>query len=109
MRTSTKCFPAGSVNAFLPTPNRSGSKELVNEVACFGLRGRVSSAKAQFWAILRDHQWPEVQRALWREHFWSPSHAVMSCGGASLGVMKAYVKNQRSPNRNPGRPKKFAS
>ena len=48
---------------------------------------------------------PEVKRVLWGDHFWSPSYAVISCGGAPLDVVRQYVENQRSPNRRRGRPK----
>ncbi|MHB8319956.1 MAG: IS200/IS605 family transposase [Acidimicrobiales bacterium] len=68
----------------------------------------VMSMKTLSAMRVRSRRWPEVQRALWGEHFWSPSYAVVSCGGAPLDVVRAYVENQRSPNRNPGRPKKFA-
>ena len=52
------------------------------------------------------HGWPEVARALRGDHFWSPSYAVVSCGGAPLDVVKAYVESQKSPNRPPGRPRR---
>lgn len=55
---------------------------------------------------VRSHGWPEVTRALRGDHFWSPSYAVVSCGGAPLDVVKAYVENQQSPNRSPGRPRR---
>ena len=48
---------------------------------------------------VRQHAWPEVRRALWGEHFWSPSYAVISCGGAPLDAVRAYIENQQSPNR----------
>ncbi len=52
---------------------------------------------------VRAHQWPEVTRALWGEHFWSPSYAVISCGGAPLETVAEYIRNQQSPNRKRGR------
>ena len=55
---------------------------------------------------VRAHGWPEVARALRGDHFWSPSYAVVSCGGAPLDVVKAYVESQKSPNRPPGRPRR---
>jgi putative transposase len=54
---------------------------------------------------IRSHGWTEVKQALWGEHFWSPSYCVVSCGGAPLEVVKAYVENQQSPNRTKGRPR----
>ena len=54
---------------------------------------------------VRRHDWAEVTRALWGDHFWSPSYAVISCGGAPLEKVKEYIDNQQSPNRKPGFPK----
>lgn len=53
---------------------------------------------------VRAHGWPEVTDALWGKHFWSPSYAVASCGGAPLDIVKAYIRNQQVPSRGPGRP-----
>ena len=52
---------------------------------------------------VRQQHWPEITRALWGEHFWSPSYCVVSAGGAPLEIIKTYIENQQSPNR-PGRP-----
>jgi len=49
--------------------------------------------------------WPEVSRALCGEHFWSPSYAVVPCGGAPLDVVNACMYDQQSPNKKPGYPK----
>ncbi|MCW3783877.1 IS200/IS605 family transposase [Defluviimonas salinarum] len=48
---------------------------------------------------LRQQGWPEVRRCLWGEAFWSPSYCVVSCGGAPLDVVKAYVESQNAPGR----------
>ena len=48
---------------------------------------------------LRQRRLPEVARRLWGAHFWSPSYFVVSCGGAPLETVKAYVENQQSPER----------
>lgn len=53
---------------------------------------------------VRSHRWPEVTRALWGSHFWSPSYAVVSCGGAPLETIKDYIRNQGQEPRPPGRP-----
>ena len=41
----------------------------------------VSSLKTISSYRVRQQNWPEVRRALWAEHFWSPSYAVTSCDG----------------------------
>ena len=63
----------------------------------------VMSLKTISSAQVRMKRWPEVVRALWGEHFWSPSYCVVSAGGAPLEIIKTYIENQRTPNR-PGRP-----
>lgn len=55
---------------------------------------------------IRAQGWPEITRALWGEHFWSPSYAVVSAGGAPLDIVKQYIENQQQPNRTKGRPRK---
>ena len=65
----------------------------------------VMSLKTNSSYRIRSKRWPEVTRALWGEHFWSPSYAVVSCGGAPLELVKAYIENQQAPNRKPGYPK----
>lgn len=64
----------------------------------------VGSLKTISSLRVRAHAWPEVTQALWGEHFWSPSYAVVSCGGAPLETVAAYIRNQKSPNRKQGRP-----
>ena len=55
---------------------------------------------------MRAHGWPEVAKALWDDHFWSPSYCVVSCAGAPLETVKAYgpacPEPAESPDRNPG-------
>ena len=45
---------------------------------------------------VRQHQWPQVRNALWGKHFWSPSYAVISCGGAPLEHVKQYIRGQQT-------------
>jgi len=48
--------------------------------------------------VLRQEFWPQIKNKLWGKHFWSPSYCVVSCGGAPLEVVRAYVENQRKPS-----------
>jgi putative transposase len=54
---------------------------------------------------VRAQGWPEITRALWGDHFWSPSYAVVSAGVAPLDIVKQYIENQQNPNRPKGRPR----
>jgi putative transposase len=57
----------------------------------------VNSLKGVSSRHLRSQRLPEVRRALWGEHFWSPSYFVSSTGGATLAKVKAYIQHQRQP------------
>ena len=61
----------------------------------------VNSLKGVSARRLRAADLPEVRRKLWGEHFWSPSYCAVSCGGAPLEVVKAYVKKQRGGASSP--------
>lgn len=39
-----------------------------------------------------------IREKLWGSHLWSPSYCAVSCGGATLEVVKAYIENQRKPS-----------
>jgi len=57
----------------------------------------VGKLKGKSSYFLRQEFWDEIKPKLWGAHFWSPSYCVVSCGGAPLDVVKAYVENQRQP------------
>jgi len=44
---------------------------------------------------VRARRFPEVARKLWGAAFWSPSYCAVSCGGAPLATVKAYVAAQK--------------
>lgn len=62
-------------------------------------------AEGLITAALRRYPWlrrvyPERRgrkpaRKLWGAAFWSPSYCAVSCGGAPLATVKAYVKAQQ--------------
>lgn len=55
----------------------------------------VNSLKGASAYRLRRQNFPEVRQKLWGSHFWSPSTCAVSCGGAALETVKAYIQNQR--------------
>jgi putative transposase len=61
----------------------------------------VNSLKGVSSRYLRQQSFPEVRRALWGEHFWSPSYFIASTGGATLAKVKAYIQKQRMPIASP--------
>jgi len=64
----------------------------------------IGSIKTNTSRRIREQGWPEITKALWGDHFWSPSYCAVSTGGAALDVVKRYVENQREPSRRQGRP-----
>ena len=57
----------------------------------------VGKLKGKSSYVLRREFWDTIKQKLWGVHFWSPSYCVVSCGGASLDIVKAYIENQRKP------------
>lgn len=57
----------------------------------------VGKLKGKSSYMIRREFWERVKVMLWRNHFWSPSYCAVSCGGASLDVVKEYIKNQNAP------------
>ena len=64
----------------------------------------VGAIKTNSSRVIREQGWPEVRRAWWGQHFWSPSYSVPSTGGAPIETVRDYITNQHAPNRRPGRP-----
>lgn len=62
---------------------------------------KTNSARA-----VRAQGFEEVRQALWGPHFWSPSYAIASTGGAPLEVVRQYIEQQQAPGRHAGRPSK---
>jgi putative transposase len=57
----------------------------------------VGKLKGKSSYVVRREFHERVKTMLWGNHFWSPSYCVVSCGGASLEVVKKYIENQNAP------------
>ena len=57
----------------------------------------VSKLKGKSSYMIRSEYWGRVKTMLWGNHFWSPSYCVVSCGGATLEVIKQYIEDQNAP------------
>jgi len=57
----------------------------------------VNSLKGVSSRLLRKHNYPSIQNALWGKSLWSPSYFAGACGGAPLTVIKQYIQQQTSP------------
>lgn len=64
------------------------------KVAIANFVGKLKGKSSYF---LRREYWGKIKTKLWGNHFWSPSYCVVSCGVASLEIVKQYIQNQRTP------------
>ena len=39
-------------------------------------------------------EYPEIRKQLWKEYFWSRSFCLISTGGATIEVIRAYIESQ---------------
>lgn len=61
----------------------------------------VNSLKGVSARLLKKKAYPEIISNLWGKHLWSRSYYVGSCGGATLDIIKQYIKNQNRPVSSP--------
>ena len=70
---------------------------LINYPPTVTISKLVNSLKGVSSRLIRKGKYPSVQRALWGNHFWSPSYFAGSCGGASISTVRQYIENQQKP------------
>lgn len=61
------------------------------------LANLVGKLKGKSSYVLRREYWGRIKKKLWGKSFWSPSYCAVSCGGASLKVIKEYIEDQKKP------------
>ena len=69
---------------------------LVNYPPKRSISALVNSLKGVSSRLLRLER-PDLTRRYWKGVLWSPSYFAASCGGAPIGVLKAYIEQQRTP------------
>jgi putative transposase len=57
----------------------------------------VNSLKGVSSRLLRQKDYPSIQKALWGGSLWSPSYFAGSCGGAPIEIVKKYIQAQDTP------------
>ena len=75
---------------------------LVNVPPKLAIANLVGKLKGKSSYFLRKEYAKELRKKLWGTHLWSPSYCVVSCGGAPLDIVRAYVENQRKPPSQKG-------
>ena len=69
---------------------------LVNYPPKYSISALVNSLKGVSSRLLRLER-PDLVRRYWKGALWSPSYFAASCSGASIGVLKAYIEQQKTP------------
>lgn len=41
----------------------------------------------------------EINKHYWKPYFWSPSYCLISVGGASIEIIREYIRNQDKPKQ----------
>lgn len=58
----------------------------------------VNSLKGVSSRLLRKHL-PSLVKHYWKNVLWSPSYFAASCGGAPIGIIKQYIRQQDQNRR----------
>src|SRR6266404_3093796 len=69
---------------------------LVNYPPKHSISALVNSLKGVSSRLLRFER-PDLMRRYWKGALWSPSYFAASCGGAPIGILKAYIEQQKTP------------
>lgn len=71
---------------------------LVKIPATLAVTDFINRVKGRSSRVVRERHWDKVSKMLWGDHFWSPSYCVVSCGGAPLETVRAYIEEQDRPD-----------
>jgi putative transposase len=58
----------------------------------------VKLMKGRSSRLVREKYRIALRPTLWGKHLWSPSYCIVSCGGASIDTIRAYIENQDRPS-----------
>ena len=71
---------------------------LVNYPPKMAISNLVNSLKGVSSRLVRQKNYPSISKKLWGTALWSPSYFAGSCGGASIEILKQYIKQQQTPD-----------
>ena len=69
---------------------------LINYPPKHSVSSLVNSLKGVSSRLLRSER-PDMEKRYSNKVLWSPSYFAASCGGAPLGMIKQYVRQQKTP------------
>ena len=67
---------------------------LLNDPPKHSVSSLVNSLKGVSSRLLRLER-PDLVGRYWKGVLWSPSQSAASCGGAPIGILKAYIEQQK--------------
>ncbi len=77
---------------------------IVNYPPSINLSSFIGQLKGYSSRVLRKDFYNEIEEMLWNDHFWSPSYLIVSAEGATLDIIREYVRKQGEEPRKPGNP-----
>lgn len=72
---------------------------LVNYPPKVSISRLVNSLKGVSSRLIRLKGYDSIRRYLWGKALWSPSYFAGACGGAPLAVIRQYIEQQKSPEK----------
>lgn len=58
----------------------------------------VNALKGISSRMIRQLNFPLIQKKLWGGSLWAPSYFAGSCGGAPIEIIKQYIEQQKTPH-----------
>jgi putative transposase len=71
---------------------------LVNYPPKLSVSVLVNALKGISSRMIRQMEFPQIQKKLWGNALWTPSYFAGSCGGASIDIIKQYIEQQQTPH-----------
>ncbi len=59
----------------------------------------VNNFKTVTSRLIRKEFKEEINKHYWKPYFWSPSYCLISVGGASIEIIREYIRNQDKPKQ----------
>jgi putative transposase len=71
---------------------------LVNYPPKVAISNLVNNLKGVSSRLIRKKGYPGIRAKLWGGALWSPSYLAVSCGGASIAMIRQYIEQQQTPH-----------
>lgn len=65
---------------------------LINYSSKIAISNLVNSLKGVPSRMIRQANYPKIQKKLWGNALWSPSYFAASCGGGPIAIIRHYIQ-----------------